>query len=98
MSYSAWSAKAPALEDLTFPEWVEQQDIQEMTLGGLCLDFCVGLSAIDVREKANIDVIVAVDATRSITEQGARDMLTRFKQVGVQVATTAEIIQEIQKA
>ncbi|MBP9738918.1 isochorismatase family protein [Candidatus Saccharibacteria bacterium] len=94
-SYSVWSAKAPLLEDLSFPEWIAKKNITEVTLGGLCLDFCVGLSAIDIRREAGINVVVAIDATRSISEEGTRLMLRRFEQEGIKVATTDEVIADL---
>ncbi len=91
LSYSGYYAEAPAL-GLTLPEWLRKTNVTEVTLGGLVLDVCVGLTAIDIRTKMGLEVVVAIDATRSLTDDGERNMLDKFKALGIQTATTEELI------
>lgn len=97
LSYSGYYGIAPTLGK-TLPEWLESENVNEVTLGGLVLDVCVGLTAVDIRRKMGLDVIVALDATRALTDDGERAMLAKFKTLGIQVAQTDELIDQLGKA
>lgn len=97
LSYSGYYAEAPELKQ-TLPEWLDAQRVKEVGLSGLVLDVCVGLTAIDIRTKMGLDVVVALDATRSLGKDTERDMLAKFKKFGIQTTTTNELIQQLPTA
>lgn len=90
-SYSAYYAEDP-ITGHSLPEWLESRGITSVVLGGLALDYCVGKSAIDLRTKANVDVTVALDATRGIADESINQMLAAFEEHGIRTATTDEIL------
>lgn len=81
-------------------EYLRNRKVRTLFLGGLALEKCVGLSAIDFREKMEDleDVVVVTDATKPITTETGLAMLDRFKQAGIRTATTKEILQYMQAA
>lgn len=90
-SYSGYYAVDP-ITDTTLPEWLESRDISKVILGGLALDFCVGKTALDLRQKLGLEVTVAIDATRGIAESSINETLGQFALNGIEVATTEEIL------
>jgi nicotinamidase/pyrazinamidase len=91
LSYSGYYAEDP-VTGKKLPEWLGDHGYTKVVLGGLALDYCVGKTALDLRTKLGLDVIVAIDATRGIAEPSVQDMLSQFKQTGIEVATTDELL------
>lgn len=94
LSYSGYYAIEP-VTGKTLPEVLDERGVKEVALSGLVLDVCVGLTAVDIREKMGLDVVVALNATRSLAQDSERAMLELFKQLGIQTATTTELIQQL---
>lgn len=92
LSYSGYYAKTES--GVLLPEWLQQQHHEQIVLGGLALDYCVGKTALDLRTKLGLDVTVALDATRGITAESTAEMLEQLKKVGVATASTDELLQE----
>ena len=77
---------------------LRQHGITSVVLGGLALDYCVGKTALDLRTKLGLDVTVAIDATRGISDASVEAMLGQFEASGVKVATTDEILAGLRAA
>ena len=77
---------------------LRQRGITRVVLGGLALDYCVGRTALDLRTKLGLDVTVAIDATRGISDASVGAMLGQFEATGIKVATTDEILAGLQAA
>lgn len=88
-SYSGFNAEDPTTGE-NLPEWLHDRGVTEVLLGGLALDYCVGKTALDLRRKLGLDVIVAIDATRGISDTSVINMLKEFKTAGVRTTTTDE--------
>ncbi len=90
-SYSGYNAYNQQ-DGLRPTEYLENHGVTTLILGGLALDYCVGKTAIDMREKAGLEVTVVTDATRPVAEETGVEMLEQFKDKGIKVATTEEVL------
>jgi nicotinamidase/pyrazinamidase len=81
---------------IALPEYLQRRKVTKVILGGLAIDYCVGLTALDLKEKMDLDVIVAIDATKGITPNTTADMLDRFKDMGIKTASTKELLADIE--
>lgn len=86
LSYSGYYGTTQ--EGLSLPEWLVERKATTVILGGLALDYCVGKTALDLKEKMGLRVIVALDATRGIAEASINQMLEDFKVAGVETTNT----------
>lgn len=77
---------------LTLPEWLEKRGAERVVLSGLALDYCVGKTALDLCVNLDLEVVVAMDATRGIAPDSINTMLNEFKQVGVKTATSDQVM------
>lgn len=93
-SYSGYYAENDM--GIALPDYLQRRGVTEVILGGLAIDYCVGLTAIDFKEKIGLEVVVAVDATKGITPKTTADMLDRFKDLGIQTALTEELLTDIE--
>lgn len=89
LSYSGYYATDPH-SGLSLPEWLKKHSITEVLLGGLALDYCVGKTALDLKQRTGIAVTVAIDATRGVTSESSEAVLGQFTEAGVNVTTTAQ--------
>lgn len=80
------------------PDWLRQQQIDRVILGGLALDYCVGKTAIDLREKLDLDVVLATDTTRPVAEATSVTMMQQLAERAVRFATSNELIAELDTA
>lgn len=94
LSYSGFYA-ADKTRLTSLPESLSKESIDTLYLGGLALDYCVGKTALDFKQRLGIDVIVAIDATKGITEESSQAMLAEFARHGVKTALSADIIQDL---
>jgi nicotinamidase/pyrazinamidase len=62
-----------------------------LTIVGLALDYCVGLTALDAREYG-FRTRVLVDATRSVAVDSELEMLKQLAAQGVELSTSREIL------
>lgn len=92
-SYSGYNGKTEQGELLA--DVLRTRGITTVYLGGLALDYCVGRTALDIRDQLGIDVVVALDASRGIADASVQTMLQEFKQRGIRTATTDTILKEI---
>lgn len=90
LSYSGFYGTSD--EGLALPEWLKERGATTVILGGLALDYCVGKTALDLRTKLGLDVKVALDATRGISEEAVKTMLEEFEATGVETITTEEAV------
>lgn len=90
LSYSGYNSHNQL--DVSLGDWLRERQITKVILGGLALDYCVGKTAIDLRTKMDLEVVVAIDATRGIAEGSTDEMLAKFRQLGIEVLSTSEII------
>ncbi len=77
---------------------LRKRGITQVVLGGLALDYCVGQTALDLRTKLGLDVVVAIDATRGIADESNTRMLEAFADNGITIATTDEILAQLDAA
>lgn len=93
-SYSGYNGIDESGEALA--DKLKRHQVRTVVLGGLALDYCVGATAMDLRNKADIDVVVALDATRSVAQETGQTMLDSFDQNGIRTMTANEIIQQLE--
>lgn len=96
MSYSGYYGSNDAGESLG--KTLRDRGIVKVVLGGLALDFCVGKTALDLRTKLGLDVVVAIDATRGITDESTSSMLEAFADSGITITTTDDILAQLDTA
>ncbi len=72
--------------------------IKRVALGGLALDYCVGKTALDLRTKLDLDVIVALDAARGIADESVNLMLEQFADYDIETATTDKVLEQLEAA
>lgn len=90
LSYSGYYSEAD--NGLSLPDWLVARKAKAVVLGGLALDYCVGKTALDLRTKMDLDVTVALDATRGIADESVANMLDQFAAVGIKTADADDII------
>lgn len=90
LSYSGYYSKTP--EGLTLPDWLDGNGMTHVVLGGLALDYCVGKTALDLRNKLGLEVTVVLDATRGIADPSTDAILEAFSESGVQTAQSHEVL------
>lgn len=91
ISYSGYNGVNK--EGMGLPEWLERRGITFVALGGLALDYCVGLTAIDLKQKTDLEeVVVVTDATRPVAPETGQHMLERFDELGIRTVTTDELL------
>lgn len=78
------------------PERLKADAIEQVTVVGLALDYCVAATALDIRRKMGIAVRVAIDATRGISEERTKGILEEFAEAGVQLVTSDDVIRELE--
>lgn len=71
----------------------ERPDV--VILGGLALDYCVKATALDLRNKAGVEVIIASDATKPVAEETGLRAIEELEAAGVHFATTAELLERL---
>lgn len=96
LSYSGYYGEND--KGLTLPEWLIERKAEVVVLGGLALDYCVGKTALDLRTKMGLEIIVAVDATRGISDETTAAMFEQFAAAGVETANANDIIREMEAA
>jgi len=69
-------------------EFLNSKNIHCVLIGGLALDFCVGITALQL-SNAGFRVIVNKAATRGITDGGIQKMLVNLKDKGVEIIDSA---------
>lgn len=93
-SYSAYYATNQE-KTTTLPELLQKYDIHKITLAGLALDYCVDKTAQDLRIKLGLDVSVAIDATRGISEATSQAAKDTWHSLGIHIVNTQDIIARI---
>lgn len=93
-SYSGYYALNPET-DTTLPQWLKDNKIKQILLGGLALDYCVGKTALDIKQKLDIDVIIALDGTRYINTNTTEEIIEEFNQNNIKLTTSEHWISEM---
>jgi nicotinamidase/pyrazinamidase len=89
-SYSGYNAQR-FIDDQQLPDWLNERAITNVILGGLALDYCVKATALDLRQKVNLEVVVAIDATKPVAQDTGLAAIKEMEKAGVTFATTDEI-------
>lgn len=94
-SYSAFFENdrktQPRFDDgQSFAEKMKANGVRRLVFSGLAFDYCVGWNAFDAKQEG-FDVIVAMDATRSITPEGEKAMLEKLQKAGVRIVTSQDL-------
>lgn len=71
-------------------DWLEENDVREIAVVGLALDYCVKATAIDLAE-GGFDVAIALDATRPVAWETGAEALLEIADADVGVTTVREI-------
>lgn len=90
-SYSGYNALR-FVDDQKLPEWLQERAVTKVILGGLALDYCVKATALDLRQQADLEVVIAVDATKPVAQDTGLAAIKEMEQAGITFATTDEII------
>lgn len=90
-SYSAYYAVDPCSGD-NLPYFLESRQVGTVALAGLATDYCVGLSALDLRTKLGLEVTIVSDASRGITLESTTSMLDDCRMHGITITTTHELL------
>jgi len=69
---------------------LQKHGIEKVTVVGLALDYCVGLTAIDSKLEGFKTEIIG-EGTKGITEKGIESMQKRLKEVGVEYKSIKEL-------
>lgn len=93
-SYSGFNAIRFS-DDLELPVWLERKQVTTVALGGLALDYCVKATALDLRQKMGLDVIVIADTTAPVAQETGLQAIDELEASGVQIATTDEILRKL---
>ena len=87
-SYSAWNGAT--LHGQTLATYLADQQTHTVYLAGLALDYCVGHTALDIRQKGGCAVVIIEEATRPVSAQTAVTMRERLIAAGVTFCSVAE--------
>jgi len=79
--------------------WMKTLGITDVIIGGLATDYCVYYSAVDCK-KLGFNTIIASDAVRGvgIPEGSVENAITAMKSLGIEFASSAELLEKISKA
>lgn len=78
--------------DQSLPDILTAREVKTLYLGGLALDYCVGLTALDFAAQSNMNVVVISDATKPVAQESGDAMLQKIKAAGIHVTTSAEVL------
>ena len=70
-------------------EYLKSQQVQQVIVGGLALDFCVKTTALQLAA-TGFKVIVHLPACRAISEEGATQAIEQMQHAGIAVTATRE--------
>ena len=73
-------------------EFLKSQKIETVLVGGLALDYCVKVSALQL-VKAGFRVIVNQGATRGLAPESVEQALVEMTEAGVQIVNNVELLQ-----
>jgi nicotinamidase/pyrazinamidase len=90
ISYSGYNSFSGDGQSLG--EFLTEKQVTAVVLGGLALDYCVGKTALDLRAKLDLDVIVAIDATGGIADESVHAMLDKFVKYGIRTMTVDQVL------
>ena len=98
LSYSGFYGKTD--EGLMLPDWLIERKADAVVLGGLALDYCVGKTALDLRQKLGLEVTIAIDATRAIhtDDLAIEETIAEFTDAGIAIKYADDIIREMEAA
>jgi nicotinamidase/pyrazinamidase len=79
----------------TLRDWLQSRGTTEVVLGGLALDYCVKATALDLRQKLGLDVVLVTDATKAVAAETGAASLEELEAAGVKFLTTAELLETL---
>lgn len=83
-------------QGMSLGERLREQGTTQVVLGGLALDYCVGKTALDLRTKLDLDVVVNSDATRGIAGESVNAMLDQFVQHDIRTMPTNVLLAQLE--
>lgn len=93
-SYSGFNARR-FTDEKPLPEWLRDNKITEVVLGGLALDYCVRATALDLRNNMNLDVTLVTDATEPVDQTTGLRTIDELEAAGVKFETTEQILERL---
>lgn len=79
-------------------ELLRERKVTKVALGGLALDYCVGKTALDLRTKLDLEVVIAIDATRGIADESINSMLEQFAENDIETMTAGKVLAQLEAA
>jgi nicotinamidase/pyrazinamidase len=76
-------------------QFLKNRHVTTLVLGGLALDYCVKATALDFRQKTDLEVIVITDATAPVTAETGFAAMNELVEAGVTFATTDDIVKKV---
>lgn len=81
-AYSAFHAETE--NGIPLPKILEERNVKRVIICGLCLDYCVKASSLDLI-KAGYETVVVLNATKAIDEEDGLETIRLLTSFGVQV-------------
>jgi len=92
-SYSGWNSITS--DGRSLEGELRRHHIDAFYLGGLAFDYCVGATALDVREHTGLPVAVVMDGTRGIAPESIREMKAKLRAAGVRLINSDQAMEEM---
>jgi len=77
-------------DETGFAEQLRRDNVRRLWIGGLAQDVCVLATVIDARNEG-FDVIVILDGTRPVSEEGGKESIKIMKEAGAKTITGTEL-------
>ena len=90
-SYSGLNGRDPETGQTT-QEFLEENGVKIVILGGLALDYCVKETALDFKKKLGLQVAVVTDATQPVAQETGLSAIDELEKAGVKLITTDQAL------
>lgn len=78
-------------EDTGLLAFLKENDIKEVYVAGLCLDYCVGTTACDA-SRFGFSTFIIEDLTLGIADESSNKMVERFKEAGGVLVQSSQLL------
>ncbi len=96
-SYSGLNGLDPETGQTT-KEFLKENDVKVVILGGLALDYCVKETALDFKRKLGLQVAVVTDATQPVAQETGLAAIDELEKAGVKLITTDQALKYMEAA
>ena len=96
-SYSGLNGQDPETGQTT-KEFLEENNVKIVILGGLALDYCVKETALDFKKKLGLQVAVVTDATQPVAQETGLAAIDELEKAGVKLITTDQALKYMEAA